>query len=131
MNNTKMPIKKILVIDDDEDVLVIVKYSLEHLPGATILCVTSGKAGVQEARNFLPDIILLDVMMPEMDGLETLKQIRSISQIAHVPIIVLLTAKILERDLEYYYSLGICDVIKKPFDPLTLSARIQEIWRRN
>lgn len=117
------------MIDDDEDLLVIVKYSLEHLDGVTIVCVTSGKAGVQEASTFLPDLILLDIMMPDMDGLETLQQIRLIPQMIHTPVIIL-TAKILDSERSFYASLNGCNVISKPFDPQNLSTGIQIIWDR-
>lgn len=123
----KQPLTKLLCVDDDADVLTIAKYCLENLSGVKVKCVGSGKEAIQEAISFHPDLILLDVMMPEMDGIETVKAIRLDPMIAQIPVIFF-TAKTQKYDIDSYLKLGIIDVITKPFDPFTFSKSIQQIW---
>lgn len=123
----KAPLTKILFVDDDPDILSIAKYCLESLSNTTVKYVTSGEAAVKEALVFLPDLILLDVMMPKMDGMATVSTLRLIPSLTHAPI-VFITAKVQSEELEHYLNLGILDVIIKPFDPLTLATTILNIW---
>lgn len=121
------PLSKILIVDDDEDTLVIAKYALAPLKEVTCKTVTSGQAALQEAKSFLPDLIFLDVMMPEMDGVATFKAIRETKEIAHIPV-VFFTAKVQKEEIDSYIKLGGVDVITKPFDPISLPNKVQEIW---
>lgn len=123
----KIPLTKILFVDDDRDILSIAKYSMESLPDITVKYLTSGEAAIQEALVFQPDLILLDVMMPKMDGIATVNAIRALPSLTHIPV-VFITAKVQNQELTDYYKMGILDVIIKPFDPLTLSTNIQNIW---
>lgn len=124
---SKRPLNKILIIDDDEDVLVITKMCLQTLPNVVITCVTSGEAGIKESINSLPDLILLDVMMPKMDGIATLKNLQLLPATAHIPVIFF-TAKAQIDDMETYLHYGVIDIITKPFEPLTLADRVLSIW---
>ena len=126
---TKKTLTKILIVDDDEDVLTIAKYSLESLKGVVIKVVNSGEAAVRESREFLPDLILLDYRMPQMDGLTTFKVIRSFFETASIPI-VFLSASMQEEDRSIFLKEGASGVIAKPFDALTLASEVKTIWER-
>lgn len=123
-------LKKILVIDDDEDVLKIIEYCLSSISQFELKCVLSGEEGIQAALEMNPDLILLDVMMPKMDGTATLQAIRLIPKLQLTPVIFI-TAKAQKKEIEDYLKLGAADVIIKPFDPLMLSQTILQIWEKN
>lgn len=118
-----------IVVDDDEDVLTIAKYCLESLKGVNIKYLTSGEETLKEALTFRPDLILLDVMMPKMDGITTLKTMKMVPNLANIPVIFF-TAKVQKEELAQYLKLGVIETIIKPFDPLTLSDTILKIWDR-
>ncbi len=125
-----MPIptlNKILYAEDETDIQVIVKMTLEAA-GFTLEACASGQELLQKAPSFNPDLILLDVMMPGMDGLSTFKELRKIPPTAKTPIIFM-TAKIQKNEMEEYKKLGVLDVITKPFDPLTLSSTLKKTWQ--
>ncbi|MBS3904822.1 MAG: response regulator [Simkania sp.] len=123
------PLTKLLFVDDDEDILVIAKYCLQELKGVEVKYESSGKAAIQETLQFQPDLILLDVMMPGMDGLATLHAIQQLQTIAHIPV-VFFTAKVQKEEITSYHQAGVIDVIVKPFDPLTLGKRVLGIWEK-
>ena len=125
----KKPLTKMIVVDDDEDVLTIAKYCLESLKGVNIKYLTSGEETLKEALTFRPDLILLDVMMPKMDGITTLKTMKMVPNLANIPVIFF-TAKVQKEELAQYLKLGVIETIIKPFDPLTLSDTILKIWDR-
>lgn len=118
---------KILLIEDDPDIQTVAQMALEEIGGFTLVVCNSGGEAIEKARRFVPDIILLDVMMPEMDGPETLLKLREIDTIKDIPV-VFITAKVMPSDVERYQALGAADVIAKPFEPMTLAERVQEIW---
>lgn len=120
-------LKKILFVDDDPDIHFIVKICLKEIPGVELRSATSGEEAIEIAMKFLPDLIILDVMMPKMDGIATLQAIRLLPSIAKTPVIFL-TAKAQKNEVEDYFNYGILDVIIKPFDALSLAGKIQEIW---
>ena len=117
---------KILVVDDDTDILMIIRYCLKSASDFELKCVISGQEAISIAMEMEPDLIILDVMMPEMDGVATLKAMKLIPKLAHIPIIFL-TAKVKKEEIEEYFRLGICEVIIKPFDPLSLPATLRKI----
>lgn len=123
------PLSRVLVVDDDEDTLVIARYSLQKFKEIEVRTVISGKAAIQEAIVFQPNLILLDVMMPEMDGFTALKIMKETETIAHIPI-VFFTAKVQKEEIKTYLQAGVFDVIVKPFDPITLGTVLQDIWKR-
>lgn len=118
--------KRILIIDDEEHIREIAALSFELDEGWIITTAASGAEGVEAALAARPDLILLDVMMPELDGPATLRCLQSDDHLNDVPVI-LLTAKVQTSDKQRYLSLGVSGVIAKPFDPLTLPAEVQAI----
>jgi two-component system, OmpR family, response regulator len=123
----KKSLSKMLFVDDDEDVLTIAKYCLKNLTGISVKYLRSGEEAIREALDFQPDLILLDVMMPKMDGIATIKAMKLMPKIAHIPVIFF-TAKAQKEEISNYLKLGVIDVITKPFDPITLGSDILNIW---
>ena len=121
---------KNLMVEDEADIQNVAKLALESVGNFTVHICSSGSDAVAELPGFDPDIILLDVMMPGMDGPDTFKAIRRLGGYESLPIIFM-TAKVMETDREYYHSLGASGVIAKPFDPMTLSDQIREIWNQH
>ncbi len=121
--------KHILYVDDDPDLQTIVRIALEKIGGYALKICSSGMEALQEAPAFRPDMILLDVMMPEMDGPTTMKALRQIPQASTTPV-VFMTAKVQTHEVSHYESLGAAGIITKPFDPLALPATLQSIWKR-
>ena len=111
--------KRILIIDDEYRIREVVKMSLEMMAGWTALIASSGNEGLAIAIAQQPDAIILDMMMPEMDGIETLTQLRVNSQTENIPVL-LLTAKFPPIESEQIEQLKVTAVIEKPFDPLGL-----------
>jgi len=118
----------ILVIEDEEDVLELVRYNLAK-NGYEVICATSGEEGLSLARARLPDLIVLDLMLPGLDGLEVCKILKREPQTQAIPI-VMLTAKGEEADIVTGLELGADDYITKPFSPRVLLARIRAVLRR-
>jgi len=120
--------KKILVVDDEEDILKLIKYNLLN-EGYSVECVTSGEDALKKVGSELPHLIILDLMLPGVDGLDACKQIKNDAKTAHIPIIML-TAKGEEPDIVIGLELGADDYITKPFSPRVLMARIKAVLRR-
>jgi diguanylate cyclase (GGDEF)-like protein len=119
---------RILVVDDDPDILQFVEMNLD-MEGFDALTAGSGRVALELARERPPDLILLDVMMPEMDGLTVLRRLRSSPATSSIPV-VLLTAKALAEDRVRGLDLGADDYITKPFDVEELMARVKAVLRR-
>lgn len=122
-------LEKILYVEDETDIQEVAKLALEAVGGFEVKLCSSGTDALREAPLFLPDLILLDVMMPGMDGQTTFNELRKIPQLAGTPIIFM-TAKVQAQEVERYKEMGALDVITKPFDPMTLSAQIKAIWEK-
>ena len=123
-----MPKDKILVVDDEEDILELVKYNLER-EGFQVKCVESGEKAMARIRQEAPDLVVLDLMLPGIDGLEVARRLKQEQKYAGIPIIML-TAKGEEADIVTGLELGADDYIAKPFSPRILIARIKVILRR-
>ena len=121
---------KILYVEDEADIQKIAKLALEEVGGLKVLICASGAEAIDKAPGFQPDIILLDVMMPGMDGPDTLEALHGLPGIEGTPA-VFLTAKAMPAEVERYKKLGVLDVIPKPFDPMTLADQVKEIWNRH
>lgn len=121
-----MKLERILCAEDDPDIQAVAKLALELVGGLQAMICSSGQEVLQQAADYAPDLILLDVMMPGMDGPATLRHLRADPENAHVPVIFL-TAKTHPSEIGHYHSLGALGVIPKPFDPMTLAAQIREI----
>lgn len=115
--------RRILIIDDEDDIRQVAALSLETVAGWEVVTASSGVSGIEAAAYEQPDAILLDVMMPEMDGPTTFDRLQHDARTAHIPV-MLLTAKVQGPDQRIFASLGVRAVLFKPFDPLTLSDQI-------
>jgi len=115
--------RKILIIDDEDDIREVAALSLETVAGWEVVVASSGAQGIARAAEQHPDAILLDVMMPGMDGPTTFRELRSIPETAGIPVI-LLTAKVQAADQKRFSDLGVAAVMFKPFDPLILAREI-------
>ena len=118
--------KSILIIDDEEDVKEIAQMGLEMAADWQVITASTGKEGLQLAQHQQPEVILLDLMMPEWDGKETLKQLKANSQTNHIPVI-LMTAKTQSAIAPEITNLNLTGVITKPFRPLELPEQINNI----
>jgi two-component system, OmpR family, alkaline phosphatase synthesis response regulator PhoP len=121
--------EKILVVEDEEDILELIKYNLTK-DGYQVSTATSGEDALETARRVIPNIILLDIMLPGMDGLETCRMLKREPITEKIPI-VMLTAKGEESDIVTGLELGADDYITKPFSPKVVIARIRNLLRRN
>ena len=114
---------RILIIDDEDDIREVAALSLETVAGWDVAVASSGAQGLARAAEYNPDAILLDVMMPGMDGPTTFKALRKNPATAQIPVL-LLTAKVQGNDQRRFADLGVEAVLFKPFDPMTLSSQI-------
>jgi CheY-like chemotaxis protein len=115
--------RRILIIDDEDDIREIAALSLETVAGWEVMVASSGAQGLARATAYQPDAILLDVMMPGMDGPATFRELRKNPATAHIPVL-LLTAKVQASDRTRFADLGVEAVLVKPFDPMTLSEQV-------
>lgn len=120
---------KILYVEDEPDIQMVARLALETLGGFTVEVCSSGNEAIVRAPDFQPQLILLDVMMPGMDGPKTLEMLRGLPQTATTPA-VFMTAKVQPSEIAQYKALGAVDVIPKPFDPMALAGIVEEIWSR-
>lgn len=118
--------RRILIIDDEDDIREVVALALEATAGWQVYTASSGAEGIAIANAEKPDAILLDVMMPGMDGPTTFRTMRQDPMLAHIPVI-LLTAKVQESDQRRFTSLGVTAILVKPFDPLMLAKQVSEV----
>jgi CheY-like chemotaxis protein len=118
-----MATKRILVVDNEEYIQEVTKICLETVAGWEVLTAGSGKEGISFAEAFQPDAILLDVMMPDMDGPTTYEKLQENPATKAIPVI-LLTAKIQASDRRRYAQMGIMAAIAKPFNPLELAGQV-------
>jgi CheY-like chemotaxis protein len=126
-----MTTKKILVIEDEEGLREIIQFSLEAAAGWDVVTAASGNEGIIIAQKEQPNAILLDVMMPEMDGIETFKSLQANALTGHIPTIFL-TAKARNNEQEQFMDLGVSGVITKPIKAQDLVEQIQAIlnWQK-
>jgi len=115
--------KRILVIDDEDDIREVAQVGLEVVANWQVLTASSGHEGIVKAQTEQPDAILLDVMMPDLDGTTTFRKLQADTMTQHIPVL-LLTAKVQTADRRQFADLGVKGVIAKPFDPLKLSAEM-------
>ena len=121
--------QRILYVEDEPDIQTIGRIALETVGGFTVEICGSGAEALDRIDQFDPDLILLDVMMPDMDGPATLTALRNQTGATDTPV-VFITAKVQTSEVETYKAMGAVDVIAKPFDPMTLAGTIRTIWTR-
>jgi CheY-like chemotaxis protein len=119
-------VRTVLLVDDAPDVRRIAELSLARVGGFTVHTAASGKEAVEAALRLRPDVVLLDVMMPDMDGPSVLAALAARPETAAIPI-VFVTARAQRHEVERFVALGAAGVIAKPFDPMTLSAQLRDI----
>jgi two-component system, OmpR family, response regulator len=117
---------KVLLIDDEEDIRKIGRLSLEAVGKFETVVAATAAEGIALAKASPPDLILMDMMMPGMDGLAALAELQATPGLASVPVLFM-TAKVQREEIEHYVSVGAIGVIQKPFDPMTLPAEIRKI----
>jgi two-component system, OmpR family, response regulator len=122
-------LNKILYVEDEADIRIIAQLALETVGGFTLEVCGSGEDALRTGPAFNPDLILLDVMMPGMDGPGTLAALRKHPSLQNTPVIFM-TAKVQPKEIQGYKELGALDVIAKPFDPMTLAEQVRTIWAR-
>ncbi|MBX2895723.1 MAG: response regulator transcription factor [Cyclobacteriaceae bacterium] len=123
------PTQKVLVVDDEEPILELLKYNLEK-QGYDVRTAADGQQAVDQAKKFHPDLVLLDIMMPKMDGVEACRQIRAIPEMVNT-FIVFLTARAEEYSEVAAFDVGADDYILKPIKPRALMSRISALFRRD
>lgn len=123
------PLHRILYVEDEADIQEIARMSLETIGGFTTKTCSSGAEALKLVPGFKPDLILLDVMMPGMDGVATMAAIRKLPGYETTPVIFV-TARVQSRDIAEYTQKGAVAVITKPFDPMQLPDEIRRIWEQ-
>jgi CheY-like chemotaxis protein len=123
-----MGLQRILYVEDEPDIQAVARLALEMVGGFTVKICSSGDEALREAAGFAPDMILLDVMMPGMDGPSTLAALRRIDSLKATPV-AFMTAKVQPHEVEQLIALGAVGVIAKPFDPMTLSDQVRALWQ--
>ncbi len=118
---------RILYVEDEPDIRTVAQMALQAVGGFAVIACASGQEALDAAPHAQADLLLLDIMMPGMDGPSTLKALREIPATAQTPVIFM-TAKVQAAEVALYKGLGALEVIPKPFDPMELSAQIQRIW---
>ena|SRR3982751_6204190 len=121
------PLTRILYVEDEPDIRMVAQMALQAVGGFTVIACASGQEALDAAPGAAADLLLLDVMMPGMDGPTTLKGLRQLPATADTPVIFM-TAKVQAAEVAVYKGLGALEVIPKPFDPMELSTQIQRIW---
>lgn len=122
-------LERILYVEDEPDIQAVARLALEQLGGFRVELCSSGAEALEKVPLFKPDLILLDVMMPGMDGPSTLLALRGLPEARERPV-VFMTAKVQPQEVEHYKQLGAVDVIPKPFDPMALADKVRAIWNR-
>ena len=116
----------VLLVDDEPDIVMVGSMALRDIGGLEVMTASSGAEAIEALNAATPDVIVLDVMMPNMDGPTTLAKIREKPDLAAIPV-VFLTAKAQPSEMARYLALGAAGVIAKPFDPMTLADQIREL----
>lgn len=123
-------LNKILLVEDENDIRTVAQLALESVGGFELMLCESGTVALEVVTEFAPDLFLLDVMMPGLDGPTTLQELRKISGFEHTPAIFM-TAKVQPHEIKELKELGAIEVISKPFDPMALAGQIQTCWQEN
>lgn len=127
---TARPLKKILLVEDEPDIRMVAKLALESVGGFSVEACASGQEALARAETVAPDLVILDVMMPGMDGPATLGALRALPSLGATPVLFM-TAKVQPQEIAHYRSLGAIDVVAKPFDPMTLAQAVKAIWEKH
>ncbi len=121
------PLRRILLVEDNLDIQAVAQLALEAVGGFNVIIASSGSEALTAVTTVLPDLILLDVMLPDMDGRQILAALRRREETVNIPVIFL-TAKVQTHEVAHYKALGALEVVAKPFNPMTISSTIARIW---
>ena len=121
---------KVLIIDDEDDIRRVAEFSLKRVGGHNTFTASSASHGIQLAQHVLPDVILMDVMMPGMDGIQAFLELRRIAATSRIPVIFM-TARVQRAEIEQYLTVGGAGVISKPFDPVGLPQEVKRILAKH
>ena len=121
-----MSLNHIMLVDDEADIRTIAELALSSVGGWNVVLAGSGQEALTRLAQQPVDLVLLDVMMPDMDGPTVLKRMRDSETLAHIPVIFM-TAKVQRREIDHFLDLGALGVIGKPFDPMHVSDQIRQI----
>ncbi|MFC3854041.1 response regulator [Salinispirillum marinum] len=122
-------LQRVLYVEDDADIREIALLALRDVGGLTVQACESGERALQDVDDFAPQLILLDVMMPGLNGPETLKALIKQGSITEDIPVAFMTAKVHPDELKRYHEMGVMNVIAKPFDPMTLADEVRAIWK--
>ncbi|CAM5215071.1 response regulator [Alishewanella longhuensis] len=123
-----MALQRVMHVEDDESIRAVAEIALMDVAGFDLLSCDSGQSALAQVEAFSPQLILLDVMMPQMDGLQTLAALRQLASLKQVPV-VFMTAKIQQSEKQQYLDAGAVAVIDKPFDPMLLGETLQSLYQ--
>jgi two-component system, OmpR family, response regulator len=122
-------LERVLHVEDDPSIILVTRVTLQKLGKMQVLSCESGKIALEKAAAFNPQLILLDVMMPGMDGPTTLLELGKLMNLDQV-LVLFMTAKVQDAEIDHYHSIGARGVIIKPFDPMTLVGQLQQHWQQ-
>lgn len=125
-----MTLQRVMHVEDDESIRAVAEIALTDVAGFELLSCDSGQSALAQAEAFAPQLILLDVMMPHMDGLQTLLALRQLPGMAQVPV-VFMTAKIQQAEKQQYIAAGAIAVIDKPFEPMALGDTLSRLYKQS
>ncbi|MBB5188639.1 MULTISPECIES: response regulator [Zhongshania] len=120
-------LERVLYIEDEPDIRLVAEIALHQVGGLNVITCSSGEEGLSLINDFMPQLIILDVMMPGMDGPQILCKLRDMPEFKATPV-VFITAKVQADEVEQFKRLGAADVISKPFNPMTLADDVRAIW---
>ncbi len=126
----KSPLTKVMLVEDDPDIREIAEMALGTVGGFEVMACASGGEALRRVDGFAPQLAVIDVMMPAMDGPTLFASLRARPATAKLPI-VFMTAKVQPEEIERWHALGAADVVAKPFDPLALADRLRAIWNKS
>ena len=124
-----MTLNRIMHVEDDESIRMVAEMALVDVAGFELLSCDGGQSALAQAEAFAPELVLLDVMMPKMDGLQTLAELRKLPSLASTPV-VFMTAKIQQAEKQQYLDAGAIAVVEKPFEPMELGDTLRALYQQ-
>jgi CheY-like chemotaxis protein len=123
-------LERVLYIEDEPDIRLVAEIALRQVGGLDVVTCAGGEEGLDLICDFMPQLVILDVMMPGMDGPQILLKLRDMPEFRETPV-VFITAKVQPDEVEQFKRLGAADVISKPFNPMTLANDVRAIWAKS
>lgn len=120
-------LQRVMYVEDEDDIRIIAEMALGDVGGLEVMTCASGASALEAVAGFAPQLVVLDVMMPGMDGPAVLERLKERTDTRHLPV-VFMTAKVQPAEVARLKSLGAADVVAKPFDPMALAGQLRAIW---